>query len=966
MTAKTITGNESFWGTIKLSADAIALINASPTLVMELLDYSNAVGVTAGTMGIDTGTGTGTGWNGSAIFFAQNWNTLPTTTIVGQLAHEIGHFENATADIAFDDEYRPAATDQSITADDVRAMMGLHREGEAAYNNWVVQQEILKATSSDGSGKGGTEIYLAGDGVYSTGPSNLQSILDTQHTSDVSGKLTASQEKNAMIEDAMHVFAPLPTSEDGTSYYNYYMKVNGAANPAQAPALGASGITFNDPNENGNFTTMGDTFSSGQSVTQSFSGSSLLTSVTKDQFGNVLTQTTYSHNADGSYIANVYDGQGHATDQDQFHSDGSEVAYHFNSNGTQNATVYNAQGNETEQATFGTNGVKTQDLFYDASTGRETQENDINADSSQVDHIFNANGTQNTAVFNASGHETEYATFGANGVKTQDVFYDANSGRETQENDINADGSQADHIFNTNGTQNTAFFNASGHETEYATFGANGVKTQDLLYDASSGRETQEYDINTDGSQIDHIFNANGTQNTAVFNAAGHETEYATFGANGVKTQDLFYDASTGRETQENDINVDGSQTDHIFNANGTQNTEVVSAAGHETEYATFGANGVKTQDLFYDATTGRETQENDINADGSQVDHIFNANGTQNTEAFNSAGHETEYATFGANGVKTQDLFYDAASGRETQENDISGDGSQVDHLFNANGTQTAYAFNAAGHETEQATFGTNGKITQDLVFDGASGRELQETDYNTDGSGVAHVFNPDGTQNAAVFDPSGHVSEYATYGANGKMTTDAYYNSDGRETQLNEYSGNQTTVHVINADNSQTATVYNSSGHETEYAEFNTSGHKTDDYFFDGTTGRETEYDQYGNNSSMTAHLFNSDNTQNAIIFNGNGQELEYDSFDSSGKLTGFTQFTYGAGGGYDAVAYGPTGYETGWADYANNNTLISSGGGQYNFTLGNEYDGGSDDFDFGSFEEDMGYSADFGFSF
>ncbi|MGV7240468.1 hypothetical protein [Caballeronia sp. M23-90] len=593
MTAKTITGNESFWGTIKLSADAIALINASPTLVMELLDYSNAVGVTAGTMGIDTGTGTGTGWNGSAIFFAQNWNTLPTTTIVGQLAHEIGHFENATADIAFDDEYRPAATDQSITADDVRAMMGLHREGEAAYNNWVVQQEILKATSSDGSGKGGTEIYLAGDGVYSTGPSNLQSILDTQHTSDVSGKLTASQEKNAMIEDAMHVFAPLPTSEDGTSYYNYYMKVNGAANPAQAPALGASGITFNDPNENGNFTTMGDTFSSGQSVTQSFSGSSLLTSVTKDQFGNVLTQTTYSHNADGSYIA-------------------------------------------------------------------------------------------------------------------------------------------------------------------------------------------------------------------------------------------------------------------------------------------------------------------------------------------------------------------------------------SQVDHLFNANGTQTAYAFNAAGHETEQATFGTNGKITQDFVFDGASGRELQETDYNTDGSGVAHAFNPDGTQNAAVFDPSGHVSEYATYGANGKMTTDAYYNSNGRETQLNEYSGNQTTVHVINADNSQTATVYNSSGHETEYAEFNTSGHKTDDYFFDGTTGRETEYDQYGNNSSMTAHLFNSDNTQNAIIFNGNGQELEYDSFDSSGKLTGFTEFTYGAGGGYDAVAYGPTGYETGWADYANNNALISSGGGQYNFTLGNEYDGGSDDFDFGSFEEDMGYSADFGFSF
>jgi hypothetical protein len=790
MTAQTITGNEAFWGTIKLSADAIKLINSSPTLVTQLLDYQTSfTKQTAGAMSADTGTGTGTGWNGSAIYFAQNWTTLSATTIVGQLAHEIGHFENTVADIAYDAQYRPAASDQSVTANDLRAMMGLHREGEAVYNNWIVQQEIQKATSSDGTGKDGTKIYLAGDGLYSTGPSNLQSILDNQHASDVAGNLTGSQEKNAMIEDAMHVYGPLPTSEDGTTYYKYYAKINGGILSGQAPALGASSITFNDPGESGNITTMTDTFSSGQSVTQTFSGISLATSVTKDQFGNVLTQTTYSHNADGSYIANVYDAQGHATDQDQFHADGSEIAYHFNSNGTQNATVYNAQGNETEYATFGTNGVKTQDLFYDATSGRLTQENDFNADGSQTDHIFNANGTQNTAIFNAAGHETEYATFGTSGAKTQDLFYDATSGRLTQENDFN-----------------------------------------------------------TDGSQVDHLFNANGTQTAYVFNAAGHETEQATFGVNGAKTQDLFYDATTGRETQENDFNTDGSQ----------------------------------------------------------------------------------------------------------------------VNHLFNANGTQTTYVFNAAGHETEQATFGTNGKITQDLVYDGATGRELQETDYNTDGSGVAHIFNPNGTQNAAVFDPSGHVSEYATYGANGKITTDAFYDANGRETQLNEYSGNQTTVHMINADNSQTATVYNSSGHETEYAKFNTSGQKTDDYFFDGSTGRETEYDQYGNNGSMTAHLFNSNNTQNAIIFNGNGQEMEYDSFDSSGKLTSFTQFTYGAGGGYNAVAYGPTGYETGWADYGSNNMLISSGGGQYNFTLGDEYGSGSDDFDFGWFEQDMGYSANFGFSF
>ncbi|HEY3598304.1 MAG TPA: hypothetical protein VGL08_12440 [Paraburkholderia sp.] len=519
---------------------------------------------------------------------------------------------------------------------------------------------------------------------------------------------------------------------------------------------------------------------------------------------------------------------------------------------------------------------------------------------------------------------------------------------------------------NADGSLGVTMANGSGIVTGKATFDSHGNLTQNLFYDATSGRLTQENDFNTDGSQVDHIFNANGTQSAYVFNATGHETEYATFGTNGKITQDLFYDATTGRLAQENDFSADGSQIDHIFNANGTQNAIVLNAAGHETEYAAFGANGKMTQDLFYDATSGRLTQENDYNTDGSQVDHIFNANGTQNSIVFNAAGHETEYATYGTNGKKTQDLFFDATSGRETQENDFNADGSQAQHIFNANGTQNAIIFNAAGHETEYATFGTNGKITQDIIFDGTSGRELQETDYNASGGGVAHTFNPDGTQNAAVFDPSGRVSEYATYGTNGKILTDALYDTSGRETQLTEYSSSNTIVHTFNADNSQTATIYNTGGHETEFAKFNSGGQKTDDYFFDASSGRETEYDQYNTDGRMTAHLFNSDNTQNAIIFNGNGQELEYDSFDSSGKLTGFTKYTYGTGGGYDAIAYGPTGYELGWADYGGSGMLISSGGGAYNFTLGDEYGSGADDWDWGWFSYDFGYSSSFGFSF
>ncbi|CAL8473923.1 conserved protein of unknown function [Caballeronia sp. S22] len=1012
MATQTITGSESFWGGIKLSANALTLINESPTLVNELLAYQAAViNNTADPMA--TSSGGGIFFNNSGIVFANNYQTWSDSVLVGTLAHEIGHFINFGADVAFQGENELPTSDPNAYSID--AMIGLHREGEAVYNNYVVQQEIMKSDPN------GTQIYLAGANNPDGSSDGLQRLLDAQHLQDVADEMKPGVDRNWMIEDAMGIFATLKGSAIDKPYYDVYGSSRGAS--AQAPTPPTS-ISFSDPTGDGNFNSMTESYANGSTNSQYFNSGTIGSSTTRDQFGNVISQTTYFHQADGSYNADIYDAQGRLTNEDQFHADGSEVAFQINVDGSQAATVYNGSGKETEYATFGTDGKKTLDAFFDPTNGRETQENHLNADGSQVDYTLNADGSQNATVYNASGHETEYGVFGVDGKKTLDVFFDSTTGRETQENhfnadgsqtdylldadgshnanvynaagqetehaaygadgkmtqdiffdagtgceiqenDVNADGSQIDHVFNANGTQNAIVYSASGHETEYATYGVNGKMTQDVVFDSNTGRELQENDLNPDGSQIDHIFNANGTQNATVYNAAGHETEYATYGTNGKMTQDVYFDASTGRETQENDINADGSQVDYIFNTNGTQNAIAYNTVGHETEYASFGTNGKMTQDVFFDSNSGREMQENDINADGSQIDHIFNANGTQNATVYNASGHETEYATYGTNGKMTQDVYFDANTGRETQENDINADGSQVDHILNINGTQNAIVYNSAGHQTEQASFDTGGKLTQDIIFDGSTGRELQETDYNSSGGGVAHVFNPDGTQNSAVFDPSGHVSEYATYGKNGQITSDAYFDATGRETQLNEYSNTQTIVRTFGADNSQTATVYNAFGNEIEFAKFSSAGQKTDDYFFDHTTGRETEYDKYGNDGSMIAHLFNSDNSQDAIIFNGNGQEIEYDAFNSSGQLTGFTQFTYGAGGGYDAIAYGPTGYETGWADYGGNGMVMSSGGNAYNFSLSDDYGSGEDDWDWGAFNNDFGYGGDFGFN-
>ncbi|MFL9907803.1 hypothetical protein [Paraburkholderia sp. RL17-337-BIB-A] len=111
------------------------------------------------------------------------------------------------------------------------------------------------------------------------------------------------------------------------------------------------------------------------------------------------------------------------------------------------------------------------------------------------------------------------------------------------------------------------------------------------------------------------------------------------------------------------------------------------------------------------------------------------------------------------------------------------------------------------------------------------------------------------------------------------------------------------------------------------------------------------------------MVANIFHSDNSQDQIIYNASGLETEYQAYNSQGQLTGFTDFTYTVGGGYDAVAYGPTGFETGWADYGSTGTQISSSGGAYNFTLDDGYGSGTD----WGFTLDLGgtgYSSDYGF--
>lgn len=204
----TITGNESFWGSVKLSAGALALINKSPTLVNQLQQYGNAVADhTTSPMQIGTGNGTFYDSASNQVVFAGNYQNWTDSITVGNLAHEIGHYVNSANDRAFAIQHQTALGDPNAYSMD--AMIGLHREGEAVDNNYIVQQEIKQNGGGlvyGGTGSGRRKHYgsaiVAGYAAFGgcqgglqrvnrptvydrTGNGSLFDALHQQHTTEL-------------------------------------------------------------------------------------------------------------------------------------------------------------------------------------------------------------------------------------------------------------------------------------------------------------------------------------------------------------------------------------------------------------------------------------------------------------------------------------------------------------------------------------------------------------------------------------------------------------------------------------------------------------------------------------------------------------------------------------------------------------------------------------------------------------
>jgi hypothetical protein len=636
------------------------------------------------------------------------YDQLDPRVFVGVLSHEIGHYINDAHDKSIENKYASAMRSDF----DLAAIIGVNKEAEAAYNNWVVAREIIQ--------RGGQQITVLGDRPdYATTPGfDMNGMLTKMYNANV-GVMSADALKQAMIETAGSYLAQAnPGGTPGMTYYQYYGSSYGAVSKhlAQAPV---TDLKYSLDPATGFAKSIIFTFSTGQQQTNLYDGVALNTATLYGANGQVAEYAKYA--ADGFKTLDIFYGaNGKATQQYNFNTDRSYTKYDFAADGSQTATLYGTTGQMTEYAKFNANGFKTLDIFY-STNGKAVQEFDFNLDKSYTKYDFAADGSRTASLYGTTGQMTEYAKFNANGFKTLDIFYGPN-GKATQQYNFNLDKSYTKYDFGADGSQTATLYGTTGQMTEYAKFNASGFKTLDIFYGAN-GKATQQYNFNLDKSYTKYDFNVDGSQTATLFGVNGQLTEYAKFNVNGMKTQDIFFGVD-GKANKQLDFNFDGSYASHVFNSDGSQFAALFGTNGQITEYATFNASGFKTQNIFY--SNGTATKSYDFSVDNSFIAHAFN-------------GSQEMVGLFGVNHIIYD--YYQYASGKLFERDFFDGLGRHIEadrystitgnltgfskFSYNGDGTYNSNSYDASGHITASSKYTGDGHLIQNnsIYIPGGSG---------------------------------------------------------------------------------------------------------------------------------------------------------------------------------------------------------------------------------------------------
>ncbi|MBG0881338.1 hypothetical protein H0X90_31525, partial [Burkholderia sp. 9775_39] len=439
-----ITGKEAMFVNIKITQDELDLINRSPALVDQLLKYNSDVLKDEVRPIQVSADGNGMIWDTKikTIQFGKygnkTYDQLDPRVFVGVLSHEIGHYINDARDAAVDRQYASAMQNDF----DLAAIIGVTKEAEAAYNNWLVAREIIQ--------RGGPQITVLGDRPdYATMPGyDIYNMLTKIYNANV-GKMSDDILKQAMIEVAGSYLAQTsPGANLNETYYGYYGKSHGASSKhlVQAPIVS---LEYSFDLFGRAVKSIAITFSTGEKQANRYEDLALSTATLYGANGQIVEYAKYA--ANGFKTLDIFYGaDGKVTQQYNFNLDKSYTKYDFAADGSQTASLYGTAGQMTEYAKFNANGFKTLDIFY-GTDGKATQQYNFNLDKSYTKYDFAADGSQTASLYGTTGQMTEYAKFNANGFKTLDIFY-GTDGKATQQYNFNLDKSYTKYDFAADGS----------------------------------------------------------------------------------------------------------------------------------------------------------------------------------------------------------------------------------------------------------------------------------------------------------------------------------------------------------------------------------------------------------------------------------------------------------------------------------------------------------------------------------
>ena len=257
----------------KITADMIATINKSPLLVSQLNDYASDIlagraiaiadSASIGSSGTYTTTVAGKkqifmdlneGWaKGQGTWYTDTKGLLHSISPAGDftsiLSHEIGHYKYWDSDRAGQSLIQAGPTEL-----DTRTGYSLYQEGEAAYNNWLVRNEVKS--------NGGQEVNLHGD--------NGDEIAKMDSVASANPSLTPAQQMVLLSDSAARIIATHhPSTAPTQTYWDYYRASWISKNPALAPntpVSSATNVTLQDANHDGIYDEMHVIYADGSEV----------------------------------------------------------------------------------------------------------------------------------------------------------------------------------------------------------------------------------------------------------------------------------------------------------------------------------------------------------------------------------------------------------------------------------------------------------------------------------------------------------------------------------------------------------------------------------------------------------------------------------------------------------------------------------------------------------------------------